>query len=172
MKELNLAVIEKMIYIIRGHKVMLDSDLAELYQVETGQLNRQVRRNLSRFPDDFMFQLNPQEFEVLKCQIGISKSGSGGRQTLPLVFTENGVAMLSSILRSEIAVQVNISIMRIFTKLRSFLMLEKELIGKMNRLEENTNKMFKVVFERLDDLEDLKEPLLSRERKKIGLKTD
>ncbi|HLE12847.1 MAG: hypothetical protein A2504_00430 [Bdellovibrionales bacterium RIFOXYD12_FULL_39_22] len=166
MKEPNLAVIEKMIYVIRGYRVMLDSDLAELYEVETGQLNRQVRRNASRFPDDFMFELNAEEFEVLKCQIGIAKSGSGGRQTPPLVFTENGVAMLSSVLRSEIAVQVNISIMRIFTKLRSFLLLEKNLTDRMNLLERNTNKMFKIVFERLDEHEEV----LPANRKRIGIK--
>ena len=117
MNEIKLTQIESMIYVIRSQRVMLDSDLADLYQVETKQLNRQVRRNISRFPEDFMFQLMTDEYEVLKRQFGTSKSGSGGKQKLPLVFTENGVAMLSGILNSERAILVNIAIMRIFTRL-------------------------------------------------------
>ncbi len=105
---------------------MLDSDLAKLYGVETKRLNEQVRRNLDRFPKDFMFQLTAQEYEFLKSQFATSKAGRGGKQKQPLVFTENGVAMLSSVLKSKQAVQVNIAIIRIFTKLRSFLLLEKE----------------------------------------------
>lgn len=97
MKEMNSIEVEGMIYVIRGQKVMLDSDLAMLYEIETSQLNRQVRRNLSRFPEDFMFELTPLEFQSLICQNGISKKGRGGRQKLPLVFTEPGVAMLSSV---------------------------------------------------------------------------
>lgn len=116
--------IEAMIYSIRGQKVMLDSDLAQLYGVETGALNRQVKRNINRFPSDFMFQLSKIEDESLRCQIGISNEVKGGRRYLPYVFTENGVAMLSSVLSSERAVEINISIMRIFTKLRSFHALE------------------------------------------------
>jgi hypothetical protein len=96
--EVNLEQINNMIYLIRGQKVILDSDLAELYEVDTKKLNRQVRRNISRFPDDFMFQLSSSEYESLKCQIGTSKTGRGGKQKQPLVFTENGVAMLSGIL--------------------------------------------------------------------------
>jgi hypothetical protein len=167
--ELEIKNIEQMIYIIRGQRVMLDSDLAKLYGVETGALNRQVRRNKIRFPGDFMFQLTKEEFGALICQNGISKTGRGGRQKQPLVFTENGVAMLSSVLKSERAALVNIAIMRIFTKLRSFLMLEKELSDRMGRLESGTNAMFKVVFERLDDIES-SEPGLAKDRKKIGLK--
>lgn len=124
--KIQLDQIQNMIYVIRGQKVMIDSDLAQLYGVETKALNRKVRRNLVRFPEDFMFQLTKEEFENLKCQIGTSSSGWGGNRKQPLVFTENGVAMLSSVLRSDQAALVNISIMRIFTKLRSFLMLEKE----------------------------------------------
>lgn len=173
MKQLDLSIVEKMIYVIRGEKVMLDSDLAELYGVETKYLNRQLKRNLTRFPSDFAFQLNDEEWEFLRCQFVTSNNeGRGGRRYLPYVFTENGVAMLSSILSSERAIQVNISIMRIFTKLRSFLLLEKELVGEMNKLKANTNKMFKIVFERLDDLEDLKGPLHPTDRNKIGLKTE
>jgi hypothetical protein len=167
--DIQLDQIQNMIYIVRGQRVMLDSDLAQLYGVETKALNRQVRRNMIRFPDDFMFQLTKEEYESLKCQIGTSKVGRGGKQKQPLVFTENGVAMLSSVLRSEQAALVNISIMRIFTKLRSFLMMEKENSKKINSLDKGTNQLFKVVFERLDNLEE-KLPSLDIDRRKIGLK--
>ena len=170
MSNLTIKKIEKMIYLIRGQKVMLDSDLAELYEIETKGLNRAVRRNLKRFPNDFMFQLSDLEYESLKCQIGTSKKGRGGKQKLPLVFTENGVAMLSSVLRSDTAILVNISIMRIFTKLRSFFMLEKEIGERMDNLEKGTNKMFKIVFERLDNLEDVVITKLPKKGKKIGIK--
>lgn len=102
--------IEAMIYTIRGHRVMLDSDLARLYGVETRRLNEQLKRNIERFPEDFMFRLSKIEFEFLKSQIATSKNGSGGKHKLPLVFTENGVAMLSSILKSSQSIQVNIAI--------------------------------------------------------------
>ena len=115
-----------------------------------------------------MFQLTKEEYESLKCQIGTSKVGRGGKQKQPLVFTENGVAMLSSVLRSDQAALVNISIMRIFTKLRSFLMLEKKNPRKIDALERRTNQLFKVVFERLDNLEE-KLPSLDVDRSKIGL---
>ncbi len=106
--------IERSILLIRGHKVMLDSDLAELYGVTTKRLNEQVKRNLSRFPDDFMFQLTESETYVLRSQYATSKKGRGGRRYLPYVFTEQGVAMLSSVLNSERAIKVNIEIMRAF----------------------------------------------------------
>jgi hypothetical protein len=168
--DIQLDQIQNMIYVIRGQKVMLDSDLAQLYGVETKALNRQVRRNLIRFPEDFMFQLTKEEYESLKCQIGTSNVGRGGKQKQPLVFTENGVAMLSSVLRSDQAALVNISIMSIFTKLRSFLMLEKENSTKIDSLEKGTNQLFKVVFERLNHLEE-KLPNLDGDRRKIGLKS-
>lgn len=116
-------VIEKIIYIIRDQKVMLDSDLAQLYEVETRIINRNVQRNIKRFPPDFMFQLSEEEYETLISQFGISKESKSGRRYLPYVFTENGVAMLSSVLNSEKEILINVSIMRIFTRLRSFLML-------------------------------------------------
>jgi hypothetical protein len=169
MKDVGLSKIEEIIYLIRGQKVMLDSDLAELYEIETGQLNRQVRRKLNRFPEDFMFELTPNEHQSLICQNGISKKGRGGRQKLPLVFTEPGVAMLSSVLNSERSVLVNISIMRTFIKLRSFLAMESSLETKVNKLQEGTNKLFKIVFERLDSVEEAT-PALRPNRKKIGLK--
>ncbi len=165
-----LSKIESMIYVVRGQKVMLDSDLAGLYEVETKALNQAVRRNLDRFPNDFMFQLTPEEYQLLKSQFVTSKSGRGGKQKLPLVFTENGLAMLSGVLNSSRAVQVHIAIMRIFTRLRGFLALENSLTDRMTRLEDGTNKLFRVVFERLDAVED-ETPILKPNRKKIGLKT-
>jgi hypothetical protein len=168
--EKELMSIEAMIYVIRGHRVMLDSDLAKLYGTETGALNRQVKRNINRFPADFMVQLTENELENLRCQIGISSSQYGGRRYLPFAFTENGVAMLSSVLNSERAIEMNISIMRIFTKLRSFHALESNLAIELKDFKENTNKIFKVVFERLDSLEEDITPKLPVHRKKIGLK--
>ena len=172
MSEVLASKIEKIIYFIRGYRVLLDSDLADLYQVETKYLNRQIRRNLLRFPEDFMFQLTKEEYQVLKYQIGTSKRGSGGKQKLPLVFTENGVAMLSSVLHSPSAIMVNIAITRIFTKLRSFMLLEKNLANQINGLEDGTNKMFRIVFERLDSLDRLTSPYLPKNRRKIGLKRE
>lgn len=169
--EQDILQIENMIYVIRGQKVMLDSDLAKLYGVETGAINRQVRRNINRFPDDFMLQLDDIEVESLRCQIGISKT-KGGRRYNPYVFTENGVAMLSSVLSSERAIEINISIMRTFTKLRSFLSMESSINERMGKLEVDSTMLFKVVFEKLDSLEELIIPELSPNRKKIGLKNE
>ncbi len=169
MSEIDIPNIEKMIYTIRGMRVLLDSDLASLYNVETKVLNQAVKRNKNRFPDDFMFQLTSEEYRVLKSQFVTSKQGSGGKQKQPLVFTENGVAMLSGILSSERAIMVNISIMRIFTKLRSFLYLETELRHEFSDFKKRTNGIFKIVFERLDDIEESSKPSLPSERKKIGL---
>ncbi len=163
-------IIEKMIYVIRDQKVMLDSDLAELYEVETRIINRNVQRNIGRFPSDFMFQLTQEEYEVLRSQSGISKEGKGGRRYMPYVFTENGVAMLSSVLNSERAILINISIIRIFTRLRSFLMLERDLTERVSKLEQGTNQLFKIVFERMDNYEELLTPKLPANRKKVGLK--
>lgn len=154
---------------------MLDTDLAELYGVEVKRLNEQVKRNIDRFPDDFMFQCNSDELESLRSQIATANPTTVWnykRRSLPFLFTENGVAMLSSVLSSQQAIQVNIAIMRIFTKLRSFLLLEKNLSDRMSSLEEKTTVLFKVVFERLDDHEDqltTRSPL-QHNRKKIGLK--
>lgn len=161
--------IQGLIYIFRGQRVMLDSDLADLYGVETRRLNEQVKRNIDRFPDDFMFQLSREEYEFLKSQIATSKAGRGGKQKLPMVFSENGLAMLSGVLNSKRAIQVNISIMRIFTKLRSFLLLEKDLNERVTQLEKGTSKLFKIVFERLDTIES-ETPSLPKNRRKIGIK--
>ncbi len=150
---------------------MLDSDLAKLYGVETKVLNQAVKRNIKRFPEDFLFRLTKDEFEVLKSQFVTSNEGRGGKQKQPLVFTENGVAMLSGILNSDRAIKVNISIMRIFTRLRSFYAFEERIEGKMDRLEENVTQVFKLVFERLDNLEE-KLPSRPVKRIKIGIKKD
>src|SRR5213078_1036328 len=128
-------LIERRIYLIRGQKVMLDTDLADLYQVPTFRLNEAVKRNRNRFPEDFMFQLTNHEAEVLTSQIAISKEGRGGRRTRPYVFTEQGVAMLSSVLNSDRAVQVNIAIMRAFVRLREILATHKDLARKLEEME-------------------------------------
>jgi hypothetical protein len=148
--------IESAILLIRGQKVMLDSDLAQLYGVTTSNLNKAVRRNLARFPGDFMFQLNKEEDERLRFQTGISKRpGRGGRRYLPYAFTEQGVAMLSSALRSDRAIQVNIAIMRAFVRLREILAAHKELARKLEALERQLgehDQKFPVVFEAIRKL--------------------
>ncbi len=126
-------IIQNKIFLIRGHKVMFDSDLAELYGVLTKQLTRQVRRNIERFPDDFLIKLTREELNNLKCQFGASSWG--GARKLPLVFTEQGIAMLSGVLHSSRAVQVNIQIMRTFTKLREMMLSHKDLARKIEDLE-------------------------------------
>jgi hypothetical protein len=172
MKEeiMDLKEIENMIYLIRGQKVMLDKDLAKLYEVETKVFNQAIKRNIQRFPEDFMFQLNFQEFTNLRSQIVTSSLDYGGRRYLPYVFTESGVAMLSSVLKSERAISVNISIMRIFIRLRSYLLLENSVEKKLDDLEKGTNQIFKVVFERLDLLEGQSGLGVLPDRRKIGLK--
>lgn len=133
---LSVQLIERKIYLIRKQKVMLDSDLAELYEVETRRINEQVKRNVSRFPEDFMFRLTQEEYDVLTSQIATSTTTKGGRRHLPYAFTEQGVAMLSSVLNSERAIQVNIAIMRTFVKLRQFLINNEELAKKIELLTE------------------------------------
>ncbi|MDH4028585.1 MAG: ORF6N domain-containing protein [Nitrospirota bacterium] len=151
-----LEIIEKKIYLFRGQKVMLDSDLAELYGVETSNLNKSVKRNSDRFPQDFMFQLTKKEAESLRFQIGISKTeGRGGRRYRPYAFTEQGVAMLSSILRSKRAIHMNIAIMRVFVKLKEILSTNKELAHKLIELErkiENHDEDIRTIFEAIRQL--------------------
>ena len=159
-------VIEQRILLVRGHKVMLDSHLAELYGVETFNLNKAVKRNLDRFPEDFMFQLTKEEADALRFQIGMSKpSGRGGRRYLPYAFTEQGVAMLSSVLNSARAVQVNIAIMRTFVRLRYILATHKELAAKLEAMEKKYDKQFRVVFE---ILRELTEPGPALEKEPMG----
>ena len=131
-----LTQIQNLIYEIRGTKVMLDSDLAKLYGVETFNLNKAVKRNLHRFPNDFMFQLTKDEYDALIFQIGISKKGRGGRRFLPYVFTEQGVAMLSTVLNSEQAIAINIQIMRTFVQIKKFALEHKELNRRITDLEQ------------------------------------
>lgn len=147
-------IIERKIYLIRGHKVMLDKDLAELYGVKPIRLREQVKRNLKRFPDDFMFQLNEQEIEIMVSQNAIpSRKHLGGYQ--PYVFTEQGVAMLATVLNSETAIQANIAIMRAFVKLREILSTHKELSYKLAQLEKKMEKHddeIKVIFNAIRQL--------------------
>lgn len=150
--ELTSENIAKRIIIIRGEKVMLDSDLAGLYGVSTGRFNEQVKRNLRRFPHDFMFQLTVEEADFLRSQFAISNVGRGGRRYLPYVFTEMGVAMLSSVLNSERAILVNIEIMRVFTRLRNILASHRELAQKLIQLEKRYDSQFKIVFDAIRQL--------------------
>ena len=162
-------VVMNKIYVIRNQKVMLDRDLAGLYQVETKQLKRQVKRNPERFPDDFMFELTKEEFENLRSQFGTSSWG--GERYLPMVFTEQGVSMLSSVLNSKMAIAVNIQIMRIFTKIRQMLTDNTELrldIEKIKKKLDNQDKNMEIVFRYLDELLEKKENI--KPRAKIGYK--
>ena len=143
--------IQNMIYTIRGRQVMIDSDLAILYQVETKYLNRQRSRNADRFPDDFCFQLTKKEYEFLRCQNVTSKkeTGSGGRRYMPYVFTEQGIAMLSAVLKSDVAVEVSIKIMNNFVEMRNFLLSNKEMFSRLDRVELKqleTDKKLEEVF--------------------------
>src|SRR3989338_7290082 len=135
LKKSGIINIESKIYLICGEKVMLDSDLAVLYQVPTMRLNEQVRRNIERFPSDFCFLLTKQEFTALISQFAISNEGRGGRRKLPLVFTEQGIAMLSSVLKSEQAIGVNVAIMRTFVKLRQLINSNQQFEKKLAELE-------------------------------------
>jgi hypothetical protein len=165
-------LIERRIYLIRGHKVMLDSDLADLYQVETKNLNKAVKRNLERFPEDFMFQLTAEETESLRFQFGTSNAGRGGRRYLPYAFTEQGVAMLSSVLNSKRAVQVNIAIMRAFVKLREVMATHKELAHKIEALErkyQEHDQELQVVFQAIKKL--LEPPPPAPPKRPIGYST-
>lgn len=170
LSRVSVELIEQRIYLIRGHKVMIDVDLGQLYDVPTYRLNEAVKRNRRRFPSDFMFQLNKKEAESLTSQFAISKAGRGGRRTLPYAFTEQGVAMLSSVLNSERAIEVNIAIMRAFVKLRQMLQSNEELNRKFAaviRKLATHDKYFTVVF---DELKKLNEPP-TPSRKQIGFKT-
>jgi len=165
------------IYFIRGHKVMLDSDLAELYQVETRVLNQAVNRNQERFPSDFSFTLTTEEWSSLISQFVISKTGRGGRRKLPVVFTEFGILMISSVLNSPIAIQVNIQIVRIFARIRHMIADHAEIrleIEKIKKEVSNQGKNMEVVFQYLDELSnkiDHAKPDPTP-RKRIGYKSD
>lgn len=155
------------ILLIRGQNVMLDYSLARLYGVETGQINRQVKRNMERFPNDFMFQLT--EEEILRCQNGISNLGRGGRRYLPYAFTEQGVAMLSSVLKSKTAVEINIYIIRAFVKLREMLSTHKDLMHKIEELERKSQEHEYHISSIFETIRELLTPPVE-EKKQIGFK--
>ena len=156
-------VIERKIYIIRGKKVMFDKDLAALYDVGTRDLNKAVSRNLERFPSDFMFQLDEKEFKNLMFHFGTSSWG--GTRKSPRVFTDYGILMLSSVLNSKRAIQVNIQIVRTFAKLREFILSHKDLQKKIEALEEKYDNQFKNVFQAIREIE---EPLKQKRKRTIG----
>jgi hypothetical protein len=161
-------IIERRIYVVRGQKVMLDSDLAELYRVETKMLNRAVRRNLDRFPPDFMFQLKPSEADALRCQFGTSNSTRGGRRYRPLVFTEHGVAMLASVLNSDRAVKMSILIIRAFVKLRELLASHKELASRVENIESAQRRQGSLIAILASEVGDLKRPAAPSSKRRIG----
>ena len=167
--ETNEVTIKNLIYVIRGQQVMLDSDLAELYQVETKALNRAVKRNISRFPDDFCFQLSEAEFENLRCQFGTSSlenDNYGGRRYLPYVFTEQGISMLSAVLRSEVAVNVSVRIMRTFVEMRRFMTNNSLVLNKINELEvkqliyqKDSDEKFDKIFTYISEHEEVSQKI-------------
>ncbi len=160
--------IEEKILLIRGQKVMLDRDLAFLYGVTTGNLNKAVKRNRDRFPADFMFQLTPAEAQNLRFQIGISSSDYGGRRYLPYAFTEEGVAMLSGVLRSPRAVQVNVAIMRAFVRLREALSLHKDLARQLAELERKIESHDVAIHSLFEAIRQLMAPPPAGPQKEIG----
>jgi hypothetical protein len=167
---MELIKIESKVHELQGLKIILDFDLAELYEVETKNLNKAVSRNRARFPDDFMFQLTNEEWEILRFQIGTSSS-HGGSRYLPYAFTEQGIAMLSSVLRSEKAISVNIGIMRAFVLMRQFALSHIDLTQKIKELEEKYDASFNSIYDAIDylltrDFQEIKQ----RNRKKIGYK--
>jgi hypothetical protein len=163
---LPVEIIERRIYLIRGQKVMLDSDLAELYQVPTKVLNQAVRRKSERFPEDFMFQLTAEETDSLRSQFVTSNEGRGGRRYSPYAFTEQGVAMLSSVLSSDRAVQVNIAIMRAFVRIREVLATHKDLARKIEQLEANQKDHVVMLALVVKDIQTLAKSV-NREFKKL-----
>jgi len=158
-------LIASKIYIIRGLRVMLDRDLAQLYDVQTKVLKQAVNRNKNRFPEDFMFVLSTDEYTILRSQfVTSSSSGWGGSRYAPMAFTEQGVAMLSSVLNSERAIEVNIRIIRVFTRLRQMLHDNKDLRRELDEMKRTTNDRFQIVFETLDQLLNVAE----QPKRKIG----
>ena len=174
MKEIiPIQIIENKIFIIRGVKVMFDKDLADLYEIETKNLNKAVKRNIERFPDFFMFQLTEEEFNSLRCQIGTSKDGRGGRRYLPYVVTEHGVLMLSSVLNSKKAIAINIQIMQAFVKLREMALVNKDLTQRLDEMEHrfiqyarDMNINIEDIYKQLNYLTDITKP------SQIGFKTN
>lgn len=149
---IEIDAIAQQIHLIRGHRIMLDSDLAKLYGVETKVFNQAIKRNLERFPADFMFQLTTEEWADLKSQSVTSKTGSGGRRTLPYVFTEHGVLMSANVLNSTKAINVSIQVVRVFTRLRDMVLHHHELSLRLDELEARYDQNFQVVFEAIRQL--------------------
>ena len=166
MEQIPIEIIEKKIYLIRNQKVMLSVDLAELYGVETRALNQAVKRNIERFPEDFMFQLDDSEFQNLKSQI-VTSSWGGMRRANPYAFTEQGIAMLSSVLKSDRAIKVNIEIMRTFVKIRKIILQNKDLADKLAQLEIKTEKHDKDIKAIIDAIRQLMTPP-EKTKRKIG----
>ena len=172
--ELSTKEIGQRIYFIRGHRVMLDSDLAQLYGVETGALKRAVRRNVDRFPSDFMFQLNAKEQDNLRQQFHsqgkVDDTHHGGTRYPPFVFTQEGVAMLSGVLKSKQAIQVNVAIMRTFVQLRELLESNKDLAKSLQQLEKKYDHQFKMVFDAIRQLMATGSPLTQKKIKTLSEK--
>ena len=162
--------IEQRIFVIRGQKVMLDRDLAKLYGVTTGNLNKAVKRNLERFPEDFMFQLTKDEENSLSFQFGSLKRGRHSKY-LPYVFTEQGVAMLSSVLRSKRAIQVNIAIMRVFVRIKEIISTHKELAHRLAELEKRMEKKDEEIHAIFEAIRQLMKPLPVKPKRRIGFHT-
>ncbi|MGB2630772.1 MAG: ORF6N domain-containing protein [Candidatus Omnitrophota bacterium] len=168
-KIISVEKIKKKIYRIRGKNVMLDKDLARLYKVSTKRLNEQVKRNIERFPEDFMFQLNKEELENWRSQIATSNSEKMGLRRRPYAFTEQGVAMLSSVLNSKRAIQVNIAIMRVFVRVKEIMFAHKELFYKLKELEgkiEKHDAEIQAIFEAIQQL--IEPPVEEKPKRRIG----
>lgn len=164
-------IIERKIFMIRGQRVMLDSDLAKIYGVTTARLNQQVNRNQERFPEDFMFQLMKEEYESLMLQFATSKKGRGGRRKLPYVFTEHGAIMLASVLNTIIAVRASIQVVRVFVHLREILSTHKELAYKLNELERKIEKHDEEIHNIFEAIRQLMIPP-EKPKRQIGFRVD
>jgi hypothetical protein len=170
---MEISILQSKIYEVRGQKVMLDFDLSELYDVQTKVLNQAVKRNISRFPEDFMFQLTEDEYESLRSQIVTLKENGRGKHKkyLPFAFTEQGIAMLSGILNSEVAININIAIMRTFVIIRRYSLENKEFNSKLLEIESKYDKQFSDIYEALNFLIKRDEnEAVQKERKQIGYK--
>jgi hypothetical protein len=160
--------IASLIHFVRGKRVIIDADLAQLYGVETKQLNRAVNRNLMRFPEDFMFQLNQEEADSLRCQFGTSNKGRGGRRYLPYVFTEHGVAMLASVLQSKEAVIINIQIVRAFVAMLEAISTHLELSRKLEQLEYRLGNHDDEIASLFEAIKQLMKPIPTKKKARIG----
>ena len=168
---MELTIIQNKIYEIRGFKIMLDFDLAELFEVETRVLNQAVKRNIDIFPEDFMFQLSRKEWESMSSQIVMTSLNKRPKTALPLAFTEHGVTMLANVLKSKKARQTSVNIVRAFIVLKRFALNYKDLTNKLKELENKYNKQFKDVYEAINYLlEKDKQEINQKERKRIGYK--